>query len=1095
MTSPGLPGICRVLTSALMTILLLSMSTDVSFGQRNRIRFEVVTGEGGSSQNSVQTICQDSRGFLWFGSYHGLARYDGYRFVVFEHRAGDTSSLSQNSVRDIIEDRRGQLWVSTENGLNRFNRETEAFTAWYADARDSNSLSSNSTRQLLEDSRGNIWIATDHGLNRLDLARNTFVKFLHNPNDTASISSNNIQALFEDHEGKLWVGTDGGLDQLDPTTGKARHFRHRPADPRSLSDNRILCIEGDHKGNLWVGTEHGGLNRLSPGSASFTRYLFDPSSPRTFRSQTVSSILEDRAGDLWIGTYGGGLERCIGEGTTFVDYQNDVNDPTSISSDMISCLFQDRSGILYVGTDFGGVNKIDMRKNQFTLYLNDPKAPGGLTTGHVSAFCEDPASHGKSLWVGTWGGGLGLFDRVKESFTCVRANPSDPTTLSDDVVKSIFQDRTGALWVGTSLGVNKRDPRTGKFTRYGLVQNNPQTAWLRSVFFISEDRNGNVWLGTEGGGLGRYDRKRDAFEHYVTIPGDSTSLNDNYLWCMHEDGSGTLWIGTNSGGLNCLDYNTGRFTHYKNDPGNPNSLDDNKILCMCEDHEGILWLGTASGGLTRFDQQHRTFRAYTMKDGLASNAVHGILEDHAGYLWLSGLEGLSRFDPRTGEVVNYSREDGLQGNEFHVGACLKSVTGEMFFGGLNGFNVFVPDSVRRNTFEPPVVITDFQLYNASVATNQSVNGRVILRNSITETGEISLSYRDEVLSMEFAALDFAAPAKNHYAYMMEGIDKDWNFSGNRHFVTYTKLPAGDYTFRVRGSNNNGAWNDAGVSLRIRIAPPFWETWWFRVLGAVMLGGILVGWYRWWTNRIVARNRELEQHVKERTAQLEEANSELEAFSYSVSHDLRTPLRAIDGYSRILIEDYRDILGQEGTRVCDVVRSETQRMGQLIDGLLKLSRLSRSEVRRTELDMGSMVRTVFDEITTTDDRKRIRFSVEPLPPSAGDSMLIHQVLVNLLSNAVKFTSKTAQPEITVSAKSAERETVYAITDNGAGFDAQYADKLFKVFQRLHGSAEFEGTGIGLAIVQRVIHRHGGKVWAVGEPEKGATFYFTLPRKAK
>jgi signal transduction histidine kinase len=644
--------------------------------------------------------------------------------------------------------------------------------------------------------------------------------------------------------------------------------------------------------------------------------------------------------------------------------------------------------------------------------------------------------------------------------------------------------------VGTDDGLDRFDERNGKFIRYQADPRRPHSLSHNMIKTLYEDRAGTLWIGTYGGGLEEYDRARDRFVHHQYDPNDPASLDDNIVWCIHEDRSGRLWIGTDAGGLNLFDREKGQCKHYKKDPNDPNSLSDNKVLCICEDHAGILWLGTAGGGLNRFDPDKQLFSCFKEQDGLASNTVQGILEDHRGWLWISTINGLSRFDPSEKKFANFDMHDGLQSNEFNVGACCKSVTGEMFFGGINGFNVFVPETVKRNVFIPPVEITDFQLFNKSVPIGKQVDGRLLLQKSISETKELNLSYRDGVFSMEFTSMDFTAPEKNQYAYMMEGFEKRWNYVGTQRTATYTNLDPGRYVFRVKASNNDGIWNEEGTTLRITIAPPFWETAWFRGLGIIVVAGMIVGGYKVRTARIRARNRELERHILERTAQLEAANKELEAFTYSVSHDLRAPLRAIDGYTNILLEDYEPGLDEEGKRVCTTICSETQRMGQLIDDLLSFSHVSRADMQVAAINMEGMATSVYHELTTAESRGRIEFQVGKLPEAVGDATLIREVWMNLLSNAIKFSSKRERAEVEVGYRRDGEQVVYYVRDNGAGFDMRYADKLFTVFWRLHSGKEFEGTGVGLAIVQRLVHRHGGKVWAESQVDKGATFYFTI-----
>ena len=1077
---------------SILSILFILITSHTLLSQRNRIRFEKLTSDQGLSQSSVLSICQDHKGFLWFGTYDGVCRYDGYQFKYFKHTLDDSTSLSQNSIRNIYEDHLGILWISTEYGLDAYNCKTENFSVYVADPKNPNSLSDNRTRRILETPKGDMWICTDNGMTHYDRTRNIFTKYYHDPDNPNSISGNFVRVVFEDSVGNLWVGTDLGLDVIDIKNGNFIHYKHDPKNPTSLSDDVITCIQKDRQGSLWIGTQYGGLNRLDPGSKKFIRYKFDPKNPHSVSHNYFFDLLEDRSGVLWGATYGGGLEKYDRQNDRFIHYQKNISDPTSISSNMIHCIYEDRSGIIYLGTDFGGINKIDPRKNQFIYYDHDPSHPQSLANNNVSCFYEDLNGGGKTIWIGTRGNGLGLFNRGSEEFSFYRQDPRDPHSLGDDDIRCITKDRRGMLWIGTSNGLSRFDPVKKRFYQYRSDPKNKHSLAHYMVFSIYVDRKGSVWVITNGGGLDKYDPARDYFIHYQSNPRNPGSISDNYLWCMVEDRSGNLWIGTNTQGLNCFNKERQQFTQYKHEQHDTNSISDNKILCLCLDHNGVLWIGTAGGGLNRYDPATKIFSAYFEHNGLSSNTVHAIVEDDQYNLWISTNKGLTRFDRRTESFKSYTVYDGLQSNEFHVNSACKSITGEIFFGGTNGFNIFKPENLKQNTSTPQVVLTNFQLFNVPVPIGPGADERNILHASISETEKIDLSYSDEVFSFEFAALDYTVPNKNMYAYMMEGFEKKWNFVGNRHYATYTKLSPGKYIFRVTGSNNSGKWSDAGTSLEITIAPPFWETWWFRIILIVVIVGSLIAGYKIRTARIRAHNIKLQLNVQERTAQLEASNKALESFAYSVSHDLRAPLRAISGYSHILTEDYQDILDEEGRRLCSIVCEEAKRMAILIDDLLEFSRISRSLMNMTIIDMTELAGIVYRELTSQEMQKRITLHLHQLPKAYGDPILIRQVWMNLLSNAIKYSSKKEVATIEIDGRHDENEVIYKVQDSGSGFDMRYIGKLFGVFQRLHSLQDFEGTGVGLAIVQSIVSRHGGRVWAEGEVDKGATFFFSIPR---
>ncbi|MBN2202019.1 histidine kinase [bacterium] len=1062
--------------------------TNASLSARTEtVRFEKLSIEQGLSQSSVTSICQDRKGFLWFGTYEGINRYDGYEFRIYRHNPDDPHSLIQNVIKDLKEDRSGSLWVATDGGLDRYDRQADRFIHYIHDPGDSASLSHNRVRNVFEDGQGTLWVATDNGLNRYDPKSDRFVRYHHDPADTNSLCNDKVREIYEDRQGNLWIGTDAGLDLLDRRTGRFRHYRNVPGDPNSISGNHVISFGEDRSGGFWIGTWDKGLNRLDRKTGKFKRYMADPRNPKSLQYNTVRAIYEDRSGALWIGTYGGGLERYDRETDGFTHFRSNPDDPISLSSDAVWCIAEDASGILWVGTDFGGVSKYDRRKNQFEYHRSGSGVAGGRYRNAVNALYTDPDDRGRILWIGTWGGGLCRLDRSTGKQVCYRNDPYDPESISNDVIRCIEKDRDGHLWIGTDVGLNRLDRRTGKFKRFYCEPGNPNTLDYDNIFSLCEDNRGNLWVGSYYGGLNRLDRLTGRFIRYRTNPADSNAFNDNIVWCIREDRAGRIWIGTDAGGLNRFDPASGRFAHYLKIPGNPNSISDNKVLSIHEDAAGILWLGTP-GGLNRFDPAVGQWRRYGRKDGLASDAVQSIAGDPEGYLWIGTTKGLSRFDPRKDTFVNFSANDGLQGDEFSVNACASAATGEMFFGGINGLNVFFPGRVKLNGFIPPVVLTDFQLFNRSVPVGEPVDGRVILKQSITEAGEISLSHRQNDLSIFYAALSFSAPDRNAYRVRLAGIENEWSPASSRRFVTYTRLPPGDYVFEVKGSNNDGVWNEKAVSLKIRVRPPFWKTAWFILLMSMAGLGLMVAGYVNRTGKIRARNRELESHVRERTRQLEDANRELEAFTYSVSHDLRSPLRAMDGFSQAVLEEYGTKLDDRGVDYLRRIRRGSQQLGRLIDDLLKLSRLARSEMNFKDIDIGRLAETIAEELRQSDPSRKAEFVIARDAIVHGDPDLLKVMLRNLLGNAWKFTSKRADARIEFGVHPADAGRVFFVRDNGIGLDMKYADKLFKPFQRLQ--AEFEGTGIGLSTVARIIRRHNGRIWVEGKPDAGAVFFFTL-----
>jgi ligand-binding sensor domain-containing protein len=799
-------------------------------------------------------------------------------------------------IRTLYEDREGVLWIGTfGGGLDRFDRNAETFTHYLHDPEDPHSLGGNSIRAIVEDSQGNLWIGTDGGgLNRLDRDGDSnaepgrFIRYQHDPADSQSLSNNNVWAITEDEAGVIWVGTGDGLNSFDPQTGAFTRYKHDPTDAHSLSANEIeaLCI--DRAGVLWVGTVGGGLNKLDRNigdgqPARFAHYELDPDDAHSLSHNWVTVIRQDRNGVLWVGTRAGGLNRLDsetedGQSARFARFQHNPNDYQSLRHNEIRAIYEDDAGILWFGT-YGGVSLIDPQKQQFAHYRHNPADPFSLSDNDVQAIYKDRAG---VLWVGTDGGGLNRLDPDTGHFAHYQHDPADPQSLSGNNVVSIHEDRAGVLWIGTiGGGLNEFDPKTERFTHYRHDPTDPQSLSHDHVRAIFEDRLGTLWIGTFGGGLNKLDRDAEGgqparFTRFQHDPGDPRSLGHDFVSSIYEDRSGVLWVGTRAGGLNKFDQETEQFTRYQHDPNDPGSLSNNAVATALEDQSGVLWV-IGFGGLNRFDRTSEQFSLYGSHDGLPTDILLGILEEDAldgdgPVLWISSGNGLSRFDTHANTFENYGLRDGLQGNGFNFGAAHKGRDGELYFGGLNGFNAFYPSDIQDNAYVPPVAITDFQLANKPVPIGEDS----VLQESILDTKELVLAHDDRVISFEFTALNYSSPEKNRYRYKLEGFDEEWTEVGSdRRFVTYTNLDPGEYVFRVLGSNNDGVWNEEGTSLAVTITPPWWQTWWFRGGVILLLVGLVAGGFVWQRASARRRERQLEAQVAERTHELGERVKQLD----------------------------------------------------------------------------------------------------------------------------------------------------------------------------------------------------------------------------
>ena len=819
-----------------VSVSILAVGAVVASAGQDRISFSHLSLEQGLSQSIIEQIVQDRTGFMWFATEDGLNRFDGYRFAVYRNVPGDPQSLGYNELKALYEDRDGYLWIGIfASGLNRFDPATEVVVRYRHDHNRPESLAADTVRCVFEDSSGRLWVGTEGGgLDMLDRATGTFIHHRADPGDSGAISHNDVRTIYEDSGGTLWIGTNGGgLNRFDPDQGIFVAYRHSADDPASLSNDIVLAIHEDRNRTLWIGTYGGGLDSLERNTGRFTHHSNDPGDPTSLSSNLVKSLCEDHLGTMWVGTDGGGLNRYNPEDRSFTSFRHDPINPDSLSSDRVYAVLQDRSHVLWVGTYGGGLNYFDLTKKEFRRYGNDPGDENSLSHNIVWSFHEDPDG---VLWVATDSGGLNRLDRSTDRWQRFRHRSDEPSSLSHDTVRVVFGDRDNHLWVGTNGGgLNRFDRESERFVHFRYDPDDPNSLSHDQLRSISQDRSGTLWIGTFGGGLNRLDPSTGEITHFRHDPKNPKSLSHDFIRFAFEDSRGALWVGTQGGGLNRLDPGSTEFVHYRHDPEDPTSLGTDHVFAVHEDEEGTMWFGTFGGGINRLDRMTGRFERFRESDGLASDSVYAMLEDHVGTLWISTTRGLSRFDPVVEMFRNFDVRDGPQSNEFNGGAAYKSSNGEMFFGGINGFNAFFPNEITVNSVVPNIVITDILLFNESIEVGQPVNGRVLLDRSVTFTPQLDLSYRDNVISFEFAALHFSSPGKNLYAYRMEGFSDDWiSVPADRRFATFTGLRPGQYVFSVRGANSDSFWNEKVTSVGLTITPPFWATWWFRLAGLAML---------------------------------------------------------------------------------------------------------------------------------------------------------------------------------------------------------------------------------------------------------------------
>jgi ligand-binding sensor domain-containing protein/signal transduction histidine kinase len=900
------------------------------------LKFTNLTTKDGLSQSNVTAILQDRRGFMWFATRDGLNRYDGNTFVVYKHNPNDPGSLSANFVQDLLEDDQGYLWIATlTGGVNRFDPTTEHFTRYRHDPSNPNSLSGDSVDSIAQDSRGYFWFGTiDSGLDKFDAATGIFTHYV---NDSDGLFVGRITHVTEDSHRDIWFVGDRGLFHLNPATGQIT----RP--PPTRNGLGADYVYEDSAGNLWMLAYSPivGLVKYDRQAQRLAKYPVAAGAVGIANSR----LMAEGQNGLWVPS-SQGLYYFDRQTERFkYRFQHDERKPDSLNDNAVVSVLQDRGGLLWVGTENGGLNVLNFRQQQFGLYQHHPGDPGSPSSGRVTAIYEEPNG---ILWVGFFPRALDRLNRNTGQVTHYVPGLEGKSALGrGSDLNSICKDERGYVWLGGwNSGLDRFDERTGQFKHYRHKPDDPNSLISNNVFRTYADRSGQLWIGQDDG-VSRLDPATERFTNYRSDP-----RNPSYgssADAFYRDRSGTLWVGRGGGVLSRFDDKAQTFVYYSPETRDPHKLQGGGITAIYEDQTGTLWLG-AWDGLYWYSRKNGTFTRYTESDGLPSSAIQGILEDKLGYLWLSTKKGISRFDPRTETFKNYDVSDGLQGDEFSQGAYAQGPDGEMFFGGSNGFNAFFPENVRDNPYVPPVVITSFKIFNKSVP----IGPKSVLNKAIALADSLTLSYRDSVFSFEFAALSYANSHKNRYRYKLEGFEPGWNEVGSKqHLATYTNLEPSKYVFRVQGSNSDGVWNEQGVSLKILITPPWWNTILFRAVCAAVLLALI-----WAAHRLRVRQLHhefemtLEARVGERTR---------------IARDLHDTL--LQSFQALLLRFQAGInmLAQRPADARRVLEDAVDRASQAIaEGRDAIGGLRMSTVEKNDLTVA--IKTIAEELAKAQDNQ-------------------------------------------------------------------------------------------------------------------------------
>ncbi|MCF0063330.1 response regulator [Dyadobacter chenwenxiniae] len=1037
----------------------------------------------GLSFGIVNSIVQDKQGLMWFATGDGLNRFDGTSFKVFKNSPDNKQSLSGNYVKSVFRDRDGTIWTSSRNGLNEFVSEKEIFKRHTPMPVKGSSGADVSDISQARD--GNLWISLNGaGFALFDKKVGKFTYY--NQQNLPNLTTNSILNTYEDSKGLLWLGTrDSGIDIFQ--VGKDRKLVKASLNLENLPSTRINNIYEDHLSNIWIASAKGLVLFKRDESKFYILHL-----PGNHRTDIYLSLLENHRGQLLVGVQDGGLysldlrqvaQRKPGA-YTFEKINNSRNE--GITQRSVQSIYMDADRNIWLGTYGEGVYLISSIPEKFRSFekkIQDSRAESHL---RFYGMCVDKDGN---LWLGTDGDGI---YKTKSSGETIKhyAARNAPGALSDGAVIAAHRGRDDYLWFGTySGGLFQYDPLKDSFKQYANMPGNPASLGKNDVRVIYEDSRRNLWVGTNGGGLALLDRKKGTFQNFVTT---NSSINSNDVRAIKEDSRGNLWIGSYGGGLNYLDVSTMQFKSFFNEPGKAGYLSNRIIFSLHFDAKERLWIGSEGNGLLIYDTKNGTTRHFTEKNGLANDVIYAFQEESVDNVWFSTNKGLSRINLSNNRIDHYDQSNGLQGGQFNPNSALYiEHTKAMVFGGTEGWNLFVPADIKPSDYKPKVMITGLQLFGQNVAVGAKKDGRIILEKRIAEQEEIVLQPSQSVFAIQYTALNYAYPDRNHFAYKLEGLDKDWNYVQNERSATYRYLPPGGYLFKVKSANQDGIWFENIASLHVRVMPPWYQTWWAYLL-YLGVGVLLVYYYQQYKIRQARLQYEVQMAHFE-TQKEKELNEKKLAFFTHISHEFRTPLT-------LIINPVKELLLKAENRHPDqnslnIVYRNAKRLLSMVDQLLLFRKADREadKLNPAVQNISKLALEVFQCFTHQAEQKHINYQF--ISPNddlelVADREKIEIALFNLVSNAVKYTPKNGT--VTLEIAETVDQVQILVSDSGPGIPTNVGDSIFSVFHQFQDGRfpSKGGFGIGLFLTKTFIESHFGSIHYESVVGSGTVFKVLL-----
>lgn len=1025
-----------------------------------QITFSYISINEGLSQSTVFSIDQDKRGNMWFATYDGVNKYDGYAFTVYQHNEDDPNSIANDISRIVKTDSQGRVWIGTRDGLSRYDEEKDIFQNFFYEKNGKhlqvNGIEEISPEQLL--------ISTPEGLIMFDIKESKFIddsfstamhktiaSTLYRQGDQIYIGTSTdglytysitqktfekvipilgtkqIQAILQQSPTRIWVATEGaGLFLINPKTKEIKNYLHSPSNPKSISSNYIRSLAMDSQNRLWIGTFND-LNIYHEGTDSFASYSSNPVENGSLSQRSVRSIFMDSQGGMWLGTYFGGLNYYHPIRNRFKNIRN-IPYKNSLSDNVVSCIVEDKDKNLWIGTNDGGLNLYNPITQRFTSYtLQEDESARGIGSNNIKAVYVDEK---KSLvYIGTHAGGLSILHRNSGQVENFNQRNSQ---LVNENVYAILPDREGNLWLGTLSALVRFNPEQRSFTTIEKEKDGTPVV-SKQITTLFRDSHKRLWIGGEEG-LSVFKQEGLDIQKASILPvSNVTKLFTN---CIYEASNGIIWVGTREG-----------------------------FYC--------------------FNEKDKQIKRYNTTNGLPNNVVYGILEDSFGRLWLSTNRGISCFNPETEKFRNFTESDGLQSNQFNTASYCRTSVGQMYFGGINGITTFRPELLLDNPYTPPVVITKLQLFNKVVRPDDETG---ILTKNISETKSITLKSWQTAFSIEFVVSNYISGQHNTFAYKLEGYDKEWYYLTDSRTVSYSNLPQGTYQFLVKAANSDGKWNPIPTALEIIVLPIWYKTWWALLIFFATFAGFITFVFRFfWMRKSMEAQLEIERRDKEHQ---EEINQMKMRFFINISHELRTPLT-------LILTPLQEIINKISDRwtrnQLEYIQRNANRLLHLVNQLMDYRRaeLGVFELKAKKGNAHQLIQDNFLFYDKLARHKKITYTLHSELEDKEvlfDANYLELIVNNLLSNAFKYTE--SGQSITVTLKEENGWLLLQVSDTGIGIPINKQGKIFERFYQIE--SEHVGSGIGLSLVQRLIELHHGRIELDSEENKGSTFSVYLPQ---